>query len=833
MKTKKQKHPISFYINGLVVCASLVAVASCVPGTQKATTSISVSTQINKADVTSVSVVNDQLIINGVNLNVVKNIKVENNGSSFSFNVISSTSSQIIAQSISAASLAMNVVSKLILSDAYGASTFQVTFSMTDSSVTTAKINDGAVTLAKLDKSTVQKGQTLKYNGSAWTYADLSESQYFLGTVNMTTKVTSLGGTLTTSNASSTPGDYYIVSTGGTLGTTTYASGDWIISDGYDWLRIPAAKTTVTTFEGRQGAVTLAPADYVHLLSTNKLTGSSLNNFADVDITTSAPANGYVLAYNNATSKWEPKDLTTQFQAKQATGNYITALSGDVTASGPSGGGSAAATVASVGGASAVNIASTVTAVLTTATDANTAGALVKRNAADKSVQVGALTAQGITSSAAVTVSSGDLTVSGGNVNVSGNITASGTISGTIAAANVSGNIAGNAANVSGTVAVANGGTGQTTYNNNDLMYYSSGTGKVTGFAAPTGIKKVLAFDPTGSGLNWLSGSSGFLKSTSVGGVSFADLTTGDLPPSAITGSALTLSNATYSFIPQYNGATYSIKDSPIAITAANSFVGIGNTSPGARLDVSGTTRISGSFLEINSNGTSHFIGHERNLIGSGTINDLGIQANSSSEAITFKQGANTERMRIAATNGYVGIGTNNPSALLHVKTTTVGATVATFESGTGSCSVIPTGTGLSCSSDMRLKEHIETIINGLDRVLKLRGVTFQWKDRPSDDNSHHMGFIAQEVEKVAPELVREDKKGFKQVNYANFVAVLTEAVKDLYKKWFDDSALLHREIASVKAENEGLKAKVQKAEKEQAEMKARLDRLEKVLNKK
>jgi hypothetical protein len=833
MKTKKQKHPISFYINGLVVCASLVAAASCVPGTQKATTSISVSTQINKADVTSVSVVNDQLIINGVNLNVVKNIKVENNGSSFSFNVISSTSSQIIAQSISAATLAMNVVSKLILSDAYGASTFQVTFSMTDSSVTTAKINDGAVTLAKLDKTTVQKGQTLKYNGSAWTYADLSESQYFLGTVNMTTKLTSLGTTLTTTNASSTPGDYYIVSTGGSLGSTNYSPGDWIISDGYDWLRIPAAKTTVTTFEGRQGAVTLAPADYVHLLSTNKLTGSSLNNFADVDISTSAPANGYVLAYNNATSKWEPKDLTTQFQAKQATGDYITALTGDVTATGPTGGGSAAATVASVGGASAANIFSTVTAVLTTATDANTAGALVKRNGSDKSVQVGPLTAQGITSSAAVTVSSGNLAVSAGNVNVTGNITASGTISGTIAATNVTGNISGNAANVTGTVAVANGGTGQTTFNNNDLMYYSSGTGKITGLAAATGIEKILAFDPV-TGLKWLSNSSAsFLKSDSVSGTYFTALQTSDLPSGTITGASSTLSNATYSFIPQYSGNSYTIKDSPISVTAANSRVGIGTTSPAAQLDVTGSMRVSGSALEIYSNGASHFIGHERNLIGSGTINDLGIQANSSNEAITFKQGANTERMRIDATTGYVGIGSNAPTALLHVKTTTVGATVATFQSGTGSCSVIPTGTGLSCSSDLRLKEHVETIMNGLDRVLKLRGVTFQWKDRPTADNSHHMGFIAQEVEKVAPELVREDKKGFKQVNYANFVAVLTEAVKDLYKKWFDDSVLLHREIASVKAENEALKAKVQKAEKDQAEMKARLDRLEKALNKK
>jgi hypothetical protein len=163
-----------------------------------------------------------------------------------------------------------------------------------------------------------------------------------------------------------------------------------------------------------------------------------------------------------------------------------------------------------------------------------------------------------------------------------------------------------------------------------------------------------------------------------------------------------------------------------------------------------------------------------------------------------------TNPMAILA-NGNVGIGVTTPSTLLHVKTVTAGATVATFQSGTGSCTVTPNA-GMSCSSDIRLKENVEEIINGLDKVLNLRGVTFQWKERSAADDSRHMGFIAQEVEKVAPELVSNDARGYKQVNYANFVAVLTEAVKDLFHKWFNDSQILHREIASVKAESIQLK---------------------------
>ncbi|MEA9357686.1 tail fiber domain-containing protein [Bacteriovorax sp. PP10] len=170
-----------------------------------------------------------------------------------------------------------------------------------------------------------------------------------------------------------------------------------------------------------------------------------------------------------------------------------------------------------------------------------------------------------------------------------------------------------------------------------------------------------------------------------------------------------------------------------------------------------------------------------------------------------FEVSNNTIGLFNVLSSGNVGIGTTAPSTLLHVKTTTAGATVATFESGTGSCTIVP-NSGMSCSSDIRLKENFEEIINGLDKVLNLRGVTFQWKERSLEDDSRHMGFIAQEVEKVAPELVTNDARGYKRVNYANFVAVLTEAVKDLFHKWFNDSQGLHREIASVKAESAQLK---------------------------
>ena len=89
-------------------------------------------------------------------------------------------------------------------------------------------------------------------------------------------------------------------------------------------------------------------------------------------------------------------------------------------------------------------------------------------------------------------------------------------------------------------------------------------------------------------------------------------------------------------------------------------------------------------------------------------------------------------------------------------------------------------GTDLACtgtitaSSDEKLKENICTIENALDKVSKLRGVEFDYKI----NGVHSIGFIAQEVEKVVPDLVFGDDP--KSVAYQNFVALLVEAIKEL-----------------------------------------------------
>ena len=78
--------------------------------------------------------------------------------------------------------------------------------------------------------------------------------------------------------------------------------------------------------------------------------------------------------------------------------------------------------------------------------------------------------------------------------------------------------------------------------------------------------------------------------------------------------------------------------------------------------------------------------------------------------------------------------------------------------------------------SDERLKDNIETLEDGLAKVEQLRGVTY------TRDGKENIGVIAQEVEKILPEIVltADDEMGTKSVDYSRITAVLIEAVKEL-----------------------------------------------------
>ena len=92
-------------------------------------------------------------------------------------------------------------------------------------------------------------------------------------------------------------------------------------------------------------------------------------------------------------------------------------------------------------------------------------------------------------------------------------------------------------------------------------------------------------------------------------------------------------------------------------------------------------------------------------------------------------------------------------------------------------------------SSDIALKENIVNIPSPMDLLSKINGVLFDWKQSYIDEKGgedgyfvrrNDVGVIAQEVEKVMPEIVATRKDGIKAVKYDRLTALLIEAVKDL-----------------------------------------------------
>jgi hypothetical protein len=111
-------------------------------------------------------------------------------------------------------------------------------------------------------------------------------------------------------------------------------------------------------------------------------------------------------------------------------------------------------------------------------------------------------------------------------------------------------------------------------------------------------------------------------------------------------------------------------------------------------------------------------------------------------------------------------------------------ASEGVFQCGTnGNLIVAGDITSVGTISDERLKENVVRLNNSLEKVTQINGYNFNFKDKPDETM---LGVIAQEIEKVLPEVVYEfekEDKTYKAVRYENIVPLLIEAIKDLKEK--------------------------------------------------
>jgi hypothetical protein len=186
--------------------------------------------------------------------------------------------------------------------------------------------------------------------------------------------------------------------------------------------------------------------------------------------------------------------------------------------------------------------------------------------------------------------------------------------------------------------------------------------------------------------------------------------------------------------------------------------------------------------------------------------------SNSTSGVADLGFGDNSTRISGSVPAGWIGIFTANLERL-HIDTAgniTLGTTanpIPRFQVGTNGDGSVAIANAWNTFSDIRLKKDLERIPNARELVDQLNGYYFYWKNKR--DSSRQVGVVAQEVEKVLPELVSTAADGTKSVDYPKLSAVLIEATKQLYL----DVSADKKEIVSLRKQNEEIMARLFKIE--------------------
>ena len=221
-------------------------------------------------------------------------------------------------------------------------------------------------------------------------------------------------------------------------------------------------------------------------------------------------------------------------------------------------------------------------------------------------------------------------------------------------------------------------------------------------------------------------------------------------------------------------------------VTTALGFTPYNSTNPSGYITASGSiTGSSGSCTGNAATATRWATGRTITLTGDVTGTSAAFDGSAAlSFAATLANSGVTAGTYLKVTVDAKGRVTAGSSMTSGDVTSALGYTPANKagDSFTGSISVSGsiTATGdITAYSDARLKTDIETITGALDRVRKLRGVTFSGRDT----GNRGVGLIAQELAAIVPAAVMTHEDGLLSVAYGNLVGVLIEAVKDLADK--------------------------------------------------
>lgn len=223
-----------------------------------------------------------------------------------------------------------------------------------------------------------------------------------------------------------------------------------------------------------------------------------------------------------------------------------------------------------------------------------------------------------------------------------------------------------------------------------------------------------------------------------------------------------------------------------MAITGGN--VGIGTITPTEKLTIAGGTSTRVLLDSYNSTTGSFALSSSKISLNSGTASggDSNWDITSTVGGLVILDNPNLSGSVFFSKNGSA-IAFLNGSVFSPY--TNGGLTLGspTYRWGT-----LYTTTNPSVSSDVRLKQNINSLSLGLEQILKLRPVSYEMKTNPGEE---HLGFIAQEMKQVVPSVVGGSEEEMYSISYSELIPVLTKAIQEQ-----------QQQIEALKKEVEALK---------------------------
>jgi hypothetical protein len=228
--------------------------------------------------------------------------------------------------------------------------------------------------------------------------------------------------------------------------------------------------------------------------------------------------------------------------------------------------------------------------------------------------------------------------------------------------------------------------------------------------------------------------------------------------------------------------------------------LGIGTTSPIARLNASGGTTIT-SLTDWNSKANTAFtlansalrigIGYDANdtpliqgFTSANAARDIAMQTYGGNLLVGTTDSSGTVGAGFKVLSGRpVTVNAASTDATTIYEAYSTGAAAYRFYVGMGG-TIFATSITITAISDERLKENVRNIDTGLDAIMALKPRRFDWKEGKGQDKKNVAGFIAQEFETVFPECVSTSKAGedgieYKNINHETLIPTLVKAMQE------------------------------------------------------